>query len=172
MPRLHQASSNAMLTRPSRAGQNSDPDPTTIQSLHWFWNPTLGTWSMECAAIWGERQRLGSMRTTLNHCVTLAESLHLSALSVLLPGLSLGAAKEGVKGGRLRRSSLNGKCCRCLDYYHCHPGWVDAGSVRSKFCLEGWGWATSGLKVLNHNPFPVTRVPRAKLQQILVKKMG
>lgn len=56
-----------------------------------------------------ERQKLNPIRTALNHCVTLDKSLHLSALSVLLPGLSLGAAKEGVKGGRLSRGSLNGK---------------------------------------------------------------
>lgn len=49
-------------------------------------------------------------------------------------------------------------------------GWM-LGSLRSKVCLEGWGWAISGLKVLSHNPFPVTSVPRARLKQILVKKM-
>lgn len=49
-------------------------------------------------------------------------------------------------------------------------GWM-LGSLRSQLCLEGWGWAIYGLKGLSRNPFPVTRVPKAKLKQILVKKV-
>lgn len=128
----------------------------------------------------GVNQRLSSIRTTLNHCVTLEKSLHLSALSVLLPGLSLKAAKEGVKGGRLSRGSVEGSAVGVLIITIATlAGWmpaqspnvVSSGSLRSKACLEGWGWAISGLKVLSDNPFPVTRVPKAKLKQILVKKM-
>lgn len=51
------------------------------------------------------------------------------------------------------------------------PDVIFSGSLKNRACLEGWGCAISGLQVLSANPFAVTRAPKAKLKQILVKKM-
>lgn len=116
-----------------------------------------------------ETQRPDSMRPTLNHCVTSGKSLHLSALSVLLPGYLSELPRRPVKGGRLSRGSLKG---RCYESHHWQggrgipPWWHFLRQLGE----QEWGWAISGLQVLGTNPFLVTTALKAKLKQIFLFK--
>ena len=110
-----------------------------------------------------ETQRPDSMRPALNHCVTSGKSLHLSALSVL-PGY-LSELLRPVKGGRLSRGSLKGRCYGC-HHWQGGRGILPWWHFLRQLGEQEWGWAISGLQVLSTNPFLVTIAPKAKLKQI------